>query len=258
MTRGKSAFERAFPERDSAAFVAAWTKARGAALSTSLVFLARWLIGRPSRFLRLRPELHLPAEGPFVIAALHYSIDPLVQLSCISDSWRRDLLWAVYPLRPTVEDDRELWLTGTPVPGWVTKMFLPVTDRSWIVRAASHLRRGGGVFVAIDAPFDSMRSTATPIRVGEATIPLSPSVEFLFGLDENVQLLFAAPRRGEEADWSVDLIPVPNLDALVAAAEIWIASNQLDWAGWPHILWRGDAEEVRRKAAAVDSGATPR
>lgn len=254
VTVGRCAFERAFPAGDAGKFLPSWIAARGEGLATSLVFLARWLVGRRSGFIQPAPGQRLPGKGPVVVAALHYSIDPAVQLSCIYSGLRRDFLWAIAPLQETVEDDRDLWFKDAAIPPEVERMLMPVRDRAWIVRAAAHLRRGGGVFLAIDAPYDSARPAPTSIRVGHSAFSLAPSVELFLRLG-HVPLFFAAPRRVRGERWTVELVPVADVEELAAVAERWIAANQTDWAGWQFMLWRDDSEEMRREVAAGGGGA---
>jgi len=243
------AYRQAFPASSEKRFAEEWMRARGEAMAAVLPFLARWARGRPSSRITPAADLQLPEKGPVLIAALHYSIDPAVQLSCMAAATRDDFIWPVYPFHAGVEDDRELWLGGTTAPHSVTHMLRSITSPDWILDAAGHLRCGGAVFLAMDAPFDRNRRARHSIQIGEANMPLAPSIELLAALG-GVRLFFASPRRQGPHSWTVDLQPADDVEELAQAAAAWISDHSLEWAGWPHILWREQAVSMRRARRA--------
>jgi hypothetical protein len=242
----RRAFQRAFPSEDVDEFLARWVRARGQGMATSLNYLSRWLRGRDSHLVELASQFELP-KGPHVVAFLHYSIDPMTQLVCLSGN-QDDLSirWPIYPMEGGVEDDREMWLTGNTVPPHIDEMFLPVTDPRWLAVAFGHLSQGGTVFIAIDAPFDSNSRPRKWILIGQARLPIAPSIE-MFARVKDVQLTLAWPRPESRSSWLVDTKHVDDVDELAQLAGAWIESHHEHWAGWPFVVWREKAMMMRER-----------
>lgn len=243
----RRAFELAFPDQDVEEFLARWVQARSQGMATSLNYLARWIRGRDSRLVQLAPQIQMP-KGPHVVAFLHYSIDPTAQLACLPG--REDDLsvrWPFYPMEGGVEDDRELWLAGGAVPPHITEMLLSITDPRWLSVAVSHLREGGTVFIAIDAPYDSNSSARNWVLVGQARLPIAPSIE-MFSRIEDVQLTFAWPRQESRSSWLIDAKRVDDVDELAQLAGAWIEAHHEHWAGWPFVVWREKTMTMRENA----------
>lgn len=244
-------FELAFPEEDVDALLANWVLERGGGMATSLSYLSRWIRGRRSRLVQPSPEQRFP-RGPSVVAFLHYSIDPVVQLACISAAEEDlDIRWPTYPMQSGVEDDRELWLAGNTIPPRIAETLLPITDPSWVAVACGHLREGGTVFVSIDAPFDANKRARSSISIGRARLPMSPSVE-LFSKIEGVQLALAWPRPEGRSSWVFDLKPADGVDELAQLASAWIESHHQHWAGWPYLVWREKAMAMRENVMSLE------
>ncbi len=246
----RRAFEQALPDEDTDVLYARWVRAKGRGIATSLIYLSRWIKGRGSRLIGPADELELPT-GPCVVAFLHYSIDPLVQLACIAAA-RDDLSvrWPMYPIQPGEEDDRKLWLGGDEVPPQIAEMLLPITDPRWMATAVSHLEARGTVFIAIDAPFDSNRAARSSIPIGRARLPLAPSIELFSGV-EGVQLLFASPQPKSRSTWVFDVRRAADVEGLARLAGEWIESHPLHWSGWPFLFWRENATVMRENARAI-------
>jgi len=246
-TGARRAFQMALPDQDADRLMERWTAARSDALASSLVYLARWVAGRPSRTIRPRPSFRLPPDLPCVVGVLHYSIDPVVSVACLEANGASRFRCAYYPPLPGTDDDRELWFANTEVPKHIAETLLPITDPWWLPDALAHLSHGGSVMVALDAPFDSVHGAATRIDVGHAHVPLARSAE-LFARLEGVQLAFAFPERVSSSSWELGIVFVDDIEALARAAAEWIATHRDDWAGWPYITWRCDVLAMRRHA----------
>ncbi len=246
----RRAFELAFPDEDADELYARWVRSKGRGMATNLIYLSRWIKGRKSRLIRPAGEFELPT-GPCVVSFLHYSIDPMVQLACIAAA-RDDLSvrWPMYPIQPGEEDDRKIWLGGNEVPPRIAEMLLPITDPRWMARAVAHLERGGTVFVAIDAPFDSNRAARNSISIGRARLPLAPSIELFAGV-EGVRHLFAWPRPRPRSTWDFDVRQSPDVEGLARLAGEWIESHPLHWSGWPFLFWRENATVMRENATVI-------
>ena len=247
----RRAFELAFPGEDIDALLDSWVLERGRGMATSVSYLSRWIRGRRSRLIQPGAEHRFPS-GPSVIAFLHYSIDPIVQLACISAA-EEDLSvrWPTYPMQSGIEDDRELWLAGNEIPPRIVETLLPITDPSWVAVACGHLRKGGTVFISIDVPFDANRRARSSISVGQARLPMSPSVE-LFSKIDGVQLALAWPRPETRSRWAFDLRPVGGVDELARQAGAWIEEHHQHWAGWPYLVWREKAAAMRENVMALE------
>lgn len=252
----RRALERAFPDEDVDRLLSEWVRARGRGMGACVNYLARWAKGRPSRLIRPTPEFGLP-DGPCVFAFLHYSIDPIVHLACMSAAPGRRVRCVNYPIQPEIEDDRELWLAGAEIPPEIAEMLLMVTDPRWVATGIDHLREGGAIFMALDAPFDAYRPAMTTIPVGRTQLPLAPSVE-LFADVEDVQLVLAWPYPGSRGSWMLDVRQAASVEELAGLAGEWIESHLEHWAGLPFLAWRHDAtvmrENVRRLRARADGG----
>lgn len=219
-------------------------------------YLSRWTAGKRSRLIQPVPGFELP-EGPCVFACLHYSIEPLVQLACMAAAPARRVRWASYPMQPGVEDDRDLWLAGTEIPPQIAETLLLITDPRWVATGIDHLREGGTIFLAIDAPFDANRPAATAIPAGRSQLPLTPSVELFAGV-EDVRLVLAWPYPRSRTSWMLDVRQATSVDELADLAGEWIEAYREHWAGWPYLVWRENAtvmrENVARLRERVDGG----
>lgn len=249
----RQALERAFPGEDANRLLSEWVRARGRGMAAAVNYLARWRKGRRSRLIRPAPGFELP-EGPCVFAFLHYSIDPVVQLACLSAAPGRRVRCATYPMQPGVEDDRELWAAGAETPPAIAEMLLPVTDPRWVATGIDHLREGGTLFVAIDAPFDGSRPPAATISAGRARLPLTQSVELFAGV-EDVRLVLAWPYPRSRGLWALDVRQAESAGQLAGLAGEWIEAYPKHWAGWPHVIWREKATEMRENVARLRSAA---
>lgn len=245
----RQAFERAFPDQDVDRLLSEWVMARGRGMATCVTYLSRWSKGRRSRIIHPAPGFELP-DGPCVFAFLHYSIDPLVQLACLAAAPGRRVRYANYPMQPEIEDDRELWLAGAEIPAEIDEMLLMVTDPRWVATGIDHLREGGTIFMALDAPFDAYRPAMTTIPVGRTHLPLAPSVELFAGV-EDVRLVLAWPYPRSRTSWTLDVRQVGCVDELAGLAGEWIASHQEHWAGLPFLAWRGTATAMRENVSRL-------
>lgn len=249
----RQALERAFPDQDVDRLLSEWVRAKGRGMAACVNYLARWTRGRRSRLIRPVPEFGLP-DGPCVFAFLHYSIDPLAQLACMSAAPGREVRCANYPMQPGVEDDRELWLANAETPPEIVETLLSVTDPRWVAKGIDHLRGGGTIFMAIDAPFDSNRPARATISAGRSQLPLTPSVE-LFAEVEDVQLVLAWPYPRSRRSWMLDVRQAASVDQLAGLAGEWIESYGEHWAGWPHMLWREKATAMRENVTRLQARA---
>jgi hypothetical protein len=99
--------------------------------------------------------------------------------------------------------------------------------------------------MALDAPLDGRRPASATIAVGELRVPIAPSVE-IFVRASGAKLVFASPRREPDGTWTLDLVHVSDIEELAAQAAEWILTYREEWAGWPYVVWREDAVEMRR------------
>lgn len=241
----RQAFRLAFPAEDADRFVQSWLAARANALALSVGYMARWIIGRESRMVRLQPRFRLQGTGPFVVVFLHYSLEPVIQLACLTAHPNLSFRWPIYPLQPNIEDDRVLWLTRSELPPTAARTLLSIADPKWTVDVLAHLRHGGSLLMALDAPLDGRRPASATIAVGELRVPIAPSVE-IFVRASGAKLVFASPRREPDGTWTLDLVHVSDIEELAAQAAEWILTYREEWAGWPYVVWREDAVEMRR------------
>jgi hypothetical protein len=248
----RRALERAFPDQDVDRLLSEWVRERSRGVAACVNYLARWTKGRPSRLIRPVPGFELP-DGPCVFAFLHYSIDPAVQLACMSAAPGRRVRCVNYPIQPEIEDDRELWLAGAEIPPEIAEMLLMVTDPRWVATGIDHLEEGGAIFMALDAPFDAYRPATATIPVGRTQLPLAPSIE-LFADVEDVQLVLAWPYPRSRGSWMLDVRQAASVDELAGLAGEWIESHQEHWAGLPFLAWRHDATVMRENVRKLRAG----
>ena len=248
----RRALERAFPDQDVDRLLSEWVRERSRGVAACVNYLARWTKGRPSRLIRPVPGFELP-DGPCVFAFLHYSIDPAVQLACMSAAPGRRVRCVNYPIQPEIEDDRELWLAGAEIPPEIAEMLLMVTDPRWVATGIDHLEEGGAIFMALDAPFDAYRPATATIPVGRTQLPLAPSIE-LFADVEDVQLILAWPYPRSRGSWMLDVRQAASVDELAGLAGEWIESHQEHWAGLPFLAWRHDATVMRENVRKLRAG----
>ena len=256
----RHAYQLAFPGEDAEDFTTQWLASRGAGLAASLTHMARESAGRSSRMIDGGSEIHIADDGPCVIALLHYSIDPVLGLTLLAANPERDFRWPLYPPQPGVEDDRALWLAGRRIPEAIERALLPITASSWLVDAVRHVKDGGDLFIAMDAPFDRRRSPTTFLRIGQVALPLAASIELLARRTE-AQLLFAWPEAQPGKTWILHLDGVADTHELAAAATRWIEENRCHWAGWPYLRWRENSVAMRRNVSRLtppaSAGANP-
>lgn len=245
-TAVRLAFESAFPREDAELFFSEMIPRRARALATSMTYMARYRAGQDSRFV---VPLRLPvADGtPCVITYLHYAIDPVVQLALLRENASRRFRWVVYPPPPNRplrwEDERELYLAGGPIPTAVADTFLYVTKPSWLLEAKRHLGDGGDVLLALDSPIDARRGAGAQLRVGEASMPVSPAIDRL--ADDGARLLFVWPEPGPDQTWKLRCEELPNTAAVADAASRWIRDHRDYWAAWSGVTARIPATSMR-------------
>lgn len=249
----RQAFRLAFPDEDADQFVQGWLTARANALAISLAYMARWLVGRESRMVRLAPRSRLQGRGPFLVVFLHYSLEPVIQLACLAAHPNVRFRWPIYPLQPNMEDDRVLWFSRSKLPPTVAMALLSIADPKWALDVLAHLRHGGSLLMALDAPLDGQRHAKTMIAIGKLRVPIAPSIE-IFVRMSGAQLVYASPRRELDGTWTLDLMPVANIEELGAVAAEWISAYRDEWAGWPYVVWRENSVEMR---GAIEVGSLP-
>lgn len=247
----RQAYQLAFPQEDADAFTAKWIAVRGEDLAASMIHMARVVAGRPSRLLCGEARIESEAGRPSVVATLHYSIDPALSLALLIANPTRSFRLPMYPFRPAIEDDRALWLARCRIPAHIERTLLPVTQPAWLIEAMRHLEDGGDVIIAMDAPFDGKRSSATSFRIGGTQMALAGSIELL-AERTGAQLLFASPEPLLRKGWSMRLDAVTDACELAALATRWIEAHRLSWAGWPFLLWRDPSVSMRRDVSHID------
>jgi hypothetical protein len=244
------AYEQAFPCDDADAFVTELVRTRARALATSMVYMARAQAGRDCALVVPR-TLDGVQPGPCIVTYLHYAIDPVVQLALLAANPERDLRWAIFPMQPNEplrwEGERALYLAGG-VPDSISERLLSVTSPGWLIEVLAHLKRRGSVLLALDTPLEARRRPAASLRVGQATMPVSPAIAWLTAAS-GAQLLFAWPQLGSSGTWSVRWESVAGPGALAAVASDWIKEHPFQWAGWPYLAWRLRSTEMRRIVA---------
>lgn len=246
----RAAYAQAFPSEDAHAFVTELVRTRAQSLATSIVSMARAQAGRDCALVVPR-TLDGLQPGPCIVTYLHYAIDPVVQLALLAANPERDLRWVIFPTQPNEpqrwEGERALYLAGG-VPNWISGRLLSVTSPGWLIEVLAHLKRGGRVLLALDTPLEARRRPAVSLRVGQATMPVSPAIALL-AARSGAQILFAWPQPDALGTWSVRWESVAGPDALAAVASGWIEENPLHWAGWPYLAWRPLSTEMRRIVA---------
>jgi hypothetical protein len=224
-------------------------RGRAHALATSAIYVARTQAGRGSG---LVAPLALTSadEGPCVVTYLHCAIDPAMQIALLASNRRHLFRWVVFPTQPDEplrwggERERALFLGGRSIPGWISETLLSVTEPSWPIHALSHLRHGGSVLIALDAPLESTRPPVASLRIGQATMPISPAVDLLVRAG-GARLLFVWPERRPDDSWVLRCAQFADTTALATAASRWIDSHRVVWGGWPYLTWRLKATELR-------------
>jgi hypothetical protein len=250
----RSAYQDAFPHEDLEAFMTEIVMARSRAFATSMTYLARTQAGRHSDL--IEPLLLRDFdETPCIVTYLHYAIDPSLQLALIAANHSHDFRWVVYP-PPPHEPLRwghgpDLYLAGSGIPQSIRETLLPVTESSWMITALRHVRRGGSVLIALDAPVDSRRAPVAWLRVGQAAMPISPAIDLLASA-HGAQLLFVSPERDANDRWTLRCQHVADTAALGATASRWIDGHRLYWGGWPCLTSRLRATEMRRRPTAAN------
>lgn len=242
----KLAFESAFPCEDAELFLSEMIPRRARALATSMTYMARYRAGRDSGFVGpLR--LPVPSGAPCVITYLHYAIDPVVQLALLRDNAARRFRWVVYPPPPNRplrwEDERELYLAGDSIPTAVADTFLYVTRQSWLLEARRHLNSGGDLLLALDSPIDARRAAGAQLRVGEASMPVSPAIDLL--ASDGARLLFVWPEPQPNQVWELRCEEFANAAAVADAASRWIRDHRDYWAAWSGVTSRIPATSMR-------------
>jgi hypothetical protein len=244
------AYRLAFPNEDTQSFMSRWIASRGEDLAASMVHMARVSAGRHSSLVDAKSKIVITQNRPCIIAVLHYSIDPIVPLAVISSNPTRDFRWPLYPPQSGIEDDRSLWFARSKIPLTIKKTFLPVTKSSWVIAARNHIERGGDIFIAMDAPFDRERRSVASLKVGQATMPMAASIDFL-AKKTDAQLIFAWPQVGPKKTWVLHVDAIADTSELACAATRWIENNRLRWAGWPYLRWRETSVSMRRNMARL-------
>jgi hypothetical protein len=246
-----SAYRHAHPGDDAEAFLTKAIHLRAMGYATSMTYMARTQAGRDSALIA---PVALPA-GPCVIAYLHYAIDPAMQLSLLAANRDRAFRWVVYPQSPPGRPPRgelrhdfrhNVWLSGSSIPDAIAKTFLYVTDPSWLLAAVRHVRAGGIMLIALDAPVDARRPASAFLTVGQARVPVSPAIDLL--ARKGVRLLFVSPELGRDGTWTVRYEQVEDTAALAAAASRWIDANRFYWTSWTSLMLRREATKLRTAA----------
>jgi hypothetical protein len=242
----RRAFLLAYPGENAAFFLDSWLRVRRDALAANLNYLSRWYVGRDSCMVRVRPTLRQwTGGGPLVVVFLHYSIDPVMQLSCLTSYPDVSFRWPMYPMQPGDEDDRALWLTSSELPRVLADVMLSIADSRWIVDAIGHLNTGGAVMMALDAPFDASRKASASVAVGAAALPIAPSIE-LFHRATDARLAFAWPQPESDSTWTLDFVLARDLEEISVLASHWIETHWSHWSGWPYLVSRESAILMRR------------
>jgi hypothetical protein len=246
----RRSFQRAFPLSDADGFIADVVSVRADALATSAIYMARTQAGRGSGLVE---PLMLPSakEMPCVVTYLHCAIDPAIQIALLASNPRHLFRWVVFPTQPGEplrwggERERALFLGGRTIPGWISETLLCVTEPSWPIEALSHLRHGGSILIALDAPLESTRPPLASLRIGQASMPISPAIDLLVRAG-GARLLFVWLERRPDYSWALRCADFANTVVLAAAASRWIDDHRVHWGGWPYLTWRLKATDLRR------------
>jgi hypothetical protein len=246
------AYREAYPAADVQSFLRAWTKSRAAGMALALTYLARQGSGRAGGIARCDSE---GGSGPEVIAFLHTSIDPVPVLSLLDRSRVSDYRWVMWPVHRGPEtadewkDERDFLLRLGSVSPELEAILLPVTTPGWLQTAIRHLRNGGRVLVAADAPFDGKRDAQTTVSVGQTGFPLAPTIELLARLGR-AELRVLLPTRARGSTWVVDTRAADSAEELARSLSAWIAGHPMEWAGWPFIANRRRLFAIRDGTSA--------
>jgi len=253
----RRSYQRAFPHDDARSFMAEVVSGRAHGLATSAVYIARTQAGRDSSL--VEPLVLSSAEEmPCVVTYLHCAIDPAMQIALLASNRRHLFRWVVFPTQPGEplrwggERERALLLGGRAIPAWISETLLSVTEPSWPIDALSHIRQGGSVLIALDAPLESSRPPGASLRIGRATMPISPAIDLLARAG-GARLLFVWPERRSDDSWALRCACFADTTALAAAASRWIDAHRVAWGGWPYLTWRVKATELRRIVADDDA-----
>jgi hypothetical protein len=247
----RSAYQDAFPHDDVDAFMTEIVMARASAFATSMTYLARTQADRHSDL--IEPLLLADSdETPSIVTYLHYAIDPSLQVALLAANHSRDFRWVVYPPPPHEplrwEHEPDLYLAGSMIPHSIFETMLPVTESSWLITALRHVRYGGSILIALDAPVDSRRAPVAWVRVGQAAMPISPAIDLLAGVTD-AQLLFVWPERRANNTWTLQCQHAADTTSLAATTSRWIDEHRIHWAGWSCLNSRVEAIEMRRRPA---------
>jgi hypothetical protein len=219
--------------------------------------MARTQAGRGSCLVE---PLVLPSadEMPCVVTYLHCAIDPAMQIALLASNRRQLFRWVVFPTQPGEplrwggERERALFLGGRTIPEWISETLLSVTEPSWPIDALSHIRHGGSILIALDAPLESSRPPIASLRIGQATMPISPAIDLLARAG-GARLVFVWPEHRSDASWALRCAHFANMTELADAASRWIDGHRVVWGGWPYLTWRLKATELRRIVADDDA-----
>jgi hypothetical protein len=245
-----TAYGKAYPERDATRFVHEWSAARAEAMAQALYFLAQRTARGRSDVARTDSD---GGPGGAVIAFLHTGIDPVPAMAMLdmfhqnAGPTYRWVMWPVHRGPETAQrwkDERDFLLRVGFMPPEIEDTLLPVTTADWFPTAIRHLRRGGRLLIAADAPFDGLRDAEVLVKVGQTSFPLTPAIELLRKLGRS-SLRVLLPRRGKDGAWIANAVPVDSAEDMADAISRWIDSHPLDWAGWPFIVARRQLPKVR-------------
>jgi hypothetical protein len=187
-----------------------------------------------------------------VMVFLHTSIDPLPVMALLQTSPPKNYRWVMWPVHHGPEtaenwkDERSFLLRfGAPSPD-IEAMLLSVLDRGWLATAITHLRAGGRILIAADAPFDGGREATDVITVGQAQLPLTPVIETLARVGK-ADLRLLLPQPAGRQSWQVNATPVNSVGDLTERIGGWIQAHPLDWAGWPFLTARRQMSQIRER-----------
>lgn len=249
----RSAYQEAFPHENVEAFMTKFVVARASAFATSMTYVARTQAGHRSDLIEPL-VLRDFDETPCIVTCLHYAIDPSLQLALIAANPKHRFRWVVYPPPPHEplrwEHGPDLYLAGSTVPRSIFETLLPVSESSWVITALRHARHGGSVLIALDAPVDARRAPVAWLRVGQASMPISPAIDLLAGV-HGARLLFVWPERRADNTWKLRCQHVADTTALGVMASRWIDEHRLYWGGWHCLTARLAATEMRRLPTAA-------
>jgi hypothetical protein len=248
----RAAYHEAFPDADVDSFVRAWSRSRARGMAFALTFLARQSKG-PGGAIAACDDA--PLSGPAVIAFLHTSIDPVPVMALLESGPLEQYRWVMWPAHRGPEtaqrwkDERDFMLRLGSTSAALDAILLDVSTPNWLPEAVRHLRRGGRILIAADAPFDGDRGSDLSVTVGGARLPLTSTMETLARLGGG-GLYLLVPDRPQPGTRRIDLRPVGAGDELAQGIGEWIASQPLEWAGWPFITDRRQLHKIRNGTSA--------